>query len=69
MKAVKSVRQMYEVLGEPSDRIDSDWRTQFNYDHLYASLLLAVFELKEPISYVVYGKEKDARERQHDQGR
>jgi hypothetical protein len=36
----------------------SDWRSQYNYDRLYDSLVLVVFEYKEPITYVVHGKEK-----------
>ena len=50
MECVKSVAQMYDVLGEPSERIVSEERTQYNYEHLYDSLVLVIFKYKAPIT-------------------
>jgi hypothetical protein len=58
MRSVRIVVPMYDVLGEPSDLIDDGWRVQYNYDHLYDSLVLVVFQQKEPITYLVQGKHK-----------
>ena len=58
MKNVKTVGQMYEVLGEPSDRTDNSWRNQYMYEHLFTSLDLVVFDNKERISHTILGKEK-----------
>jgi len=58
MNSVKSVAEMFDVLGEPTDRIESEWRNQYMYEQLFTSLDLMVFENKEHISHTIHGKEK-----------
>lgn len=58
MQSVKTVSQMFEVLGEPSGRIEDQSRNQYVFEQLFQSLDLVVFENKEYITYTVHGKWK-----------
>lgn len=58
MQPVKTVAQMFEVLGEPSTRIEGEARNQYDFDNLFESLKLVVFEHKQCITYSFVGKWK-----------